>query len=116
MEISRDNDQKRKESPHMETSRDNDQNHAYISNKMQLENFSLTLINKNNSLFSATSVLPRSPLAYNTTASLNKLTRTNYVDFGNFQDRFRQFSCSKKYSNYLVVKVKVFKKDDNEEF
>ena len=55
-------------------------------------------------------------MAYNTTASLDKLTCTDYVDFGKCQDRFGQFSWSKNDCNYLDVKLKVFKKDDNKEF
>ena len=55
-------------------------------------------------------------MAYNTTASLDKQTCTDYVDFGKCRDRFRQFSSSKDDSNYLDVKQKVFKKDDNKEF
>ena len=55
-------------------------------------------------------------MAYNTTASLNKLTCIDYVDFGKCQDRFGRFSWSKNYSNYLDVKVKVFRKDDKKEF
>ena len=55
-------------------------------------------------------------MAYNTTASLDKLTCTDYVDFGKVQDRFGRFSCSKNDSNYLDVKLKVFKKDDNKQF
>ena len=55
-------------------------------------------------------------MAYNTTASLDKLTCTDYVDFGKFQDRFGQFSWSKNYSNYLDVKLKVFRKDDRKNF
>ena len=55
-------------------------------------------------------------MAYNTTASLDKLTCTDYVDFGKCQDRFGQFSWSKNDSNYLDVKLKVFRKDDNKEF
>ena len=54
-------------------------------------------------------------MAYNTTASLDKLTSTVYVDFGDCQDRYGQFSWSKNDSNYLDVKLKVFKKDDNKE-
>ena len=38
------------------------------------------------------------------------------MEFGKCQDRFRQFSWSKNDSNYLDVKLKVFKKDDNKEF
>ena len=38
------------------------------------------------------------------------------MDFGKDQDRFGQFSWSKIDFNYLDVKLKVFKKDDNKEF
>ena len=55
-------------------------------------------------------------MAYNTIASLNKLTCTDYVDFGKCQDRFGRFSWSKNDSNYLDVKLKLFRKDDKEEF
>ena len=55
-------------------------------------------------------------MACNITASLDKLTCTDYVNFGKFQDRFGQFSWSKNDSNYLDVKLKVFRKDDNKEF
>ena len=97
-------------------SRDNDQQNAYICNNMQLQTQSLTFFHKNKSFLSATSVLSRSPMAYNTTASLDQLTCTDYKDFGKCQDRFGQFSWSKNDSNYLEVKLKVFKKDDNKEF
>ena len=55
-------------------------------------------------------------MAYNTTASLDKLTCTDYVDFGNCQDRFGRFFWSKNDSNYLDLKFKVFRKDDKKEF
>ena len=55
-------------------------------------------------------------MAYNTTAFLDKLACTDYVDFGKSQDIFGQFSWSKNDSNYLDVKLKVFKKEDNKEF
>ena len=55
-------------------------------------------------------------MSYNTTASLDKLTCTDFVDFGKCQNRFGRFSWSKNNSNYLDVKLKVFKKDDNKEF
>ena len=55
-------------------------------------------------------------MAYNTSASLDKLTCTDYVDFGKCQDRFGRFSWSKNDSNYLDVKLKVFRKDDKKEF
>ena len=38
------------------------------------------------------------------------------MDFGKCQDRFGQFSWSKNDSNYLDVKLKVFRKDDKKEF
>ena len=114
--MSRDNDQKRKESPYMEISRDYDQKHAYVSNEMQLQNHSLNFFHKNKSLLSATSILSRSPIAYNTTASLDKLTCTDNVDFGKGQDSFGRFSWSKNDSNYFDVKLKVFRKDDKKDF
>ena len=55
-------------------------------------------------------------MAYNTTASLDKLTCTDYVDFGKCQDRLGQFSWFKNDSNNLDVKLKVFRKDDKKEF
>ena len=72
---------------------------------------------KINWLLSATSILSRSPIAYNTTENLDKLTCTDYVDFGKCQDRFGQFFWSKNDSNYLDIKLKVFKRvDKNAEF
>ena len=91
MEMSRDNDQKWKKSPYMEISRDIDQKHAYKSNEMQLQKYSLTFIYKNSSILSATSILSRSTMAYNTTASLDRLTCTNCMVFGECQDRFGHF-------------------------
>ena len=56
-------------------------------------------------------------MAYNTTETLDKLTCTDYVDFGKSQDRFGRFSWSKNDSKYLDIKLKVFKREDkNAEF
>ena len=55
-------------------------------------------------------------MAQNTTASLDKLTCPDYVDFGRCQDRSERFTQSKKGSNYLDVKLKVSKKDDHKVF
>ena len=55
-------------------------------------------------------------MPYSNTASLDKLTCTEYVDFCNCQDRFGRFSWSKNDYNYLDVKLEVFKKDDNKDF
>ena len=51
-------------------------------------------------------------MAYNTTASLDKLTCTKYFDFGKSSDRFGRFSWTKNDSNYLDIKLKVFKRED----
>ena len=114
--MSRDNDQKRKESPYMEKSHDKDHKNAYTSNDGQLQNHSSVFIHKNNSLPSATSVLSRSAVAYSTTASLDKLICTDYVNVGKCQDLFGRLSWSKNDSNYLDEKHRVFKKGDNKEF
>ena len=76
--------------------------------------FSFSIINL---LLSATSIQSRPPMAYNTTETLDKLACTDYVDFGKSQDRFGRFSWSKNDSNYLDIKLKVFKREDkNAEF
>ena len=55
-------------------------------------------------------------MAYNTIVTLDKLTCSNYVDYGKCQDSFGQYSWSKNDSIYLVVKLNLFQKDDNKEF
>ena len=56
-------------------------------------------------------------MAYNTTASLEELTCTDYVDFGKISNRFGRFSWTKNHSNYLDNKLKVFRREDkNAEF
>ena len=85
---------------------------SYISNQLQLLNQSLSFIVRNYSLHSAASILFRSPRAYITTASLNKLTCTDYGDFGKSQGRFGQFSWTRDDSNYLDKKLKVFARED----
>ena len=57
-----------------------------------------------------------SKMAYNTTATLDKLACTDYVDFGKCQDRFGRISLSKKSFDYLDVKLKMFKRDENKQF
>ena len=61
-------------------------------------------------------MLLQSLMAYNTTASLEKLFRTNYVDFGKSQERFGGLSWSKSDSIYLDVKLDVFKRDNGRDF
>ena len=55
-------------------------------------------------------------MAYNTTATLDKLACTEYVDFGKCQDRFGRISWSKNSFDYLDVKLKEFKRDENKQF
>ena len=56
-------------------------------------------------------------MAYNTTVSLDKLTCNDYVDFGKSSVGFGRFSWTKNDSNYLDIKLKVFKREDkNAEF
>ena len=55
-------------------------------------------------------------MTHNTTATLDKLACTEYVDFDNCQDRLGRISCSKKSFDYLDVKLKVFKMDENKQF
>ena len=84
---------------------------------MQLQKHSLTFFQKIKSLLSATSILSCSPMVHNTTASLDKLTYADYVDFGKCQDRFGSFSWTKNDSNNLDIKLEVFKREDkNAEF
>ena len=54
-------------------------------------------------------------MAYNTTASLEKLTCTDYVDFGKCQNRFGRTSWCKNDPNYLDIKLKVFRREEKNE-
>ena len=55
-------------------------------------------------------------MVHNITASSDKLTCTDHVNSGKCQDRFGQSYLSKNDSNYLDVKLEIFKEDDNKEF
>ena len=52
-------------------------------------------------------------MAYNNTASLDKLTSTDYVDFSECPDSFGRFFWSKTDSNFLDKKLEAFKEDDD---
>ena len=52
-------------------------------------------------------------MAHNTTAPWDKLSCTDFVKFGKFQNRIEDLSWSKKDSNYLDIQHEVFKRDDN---
>ena len=69
---------------------------AFISNERLLQKHSLPFVDKNKSLHSATSIPSRSPMAYNTTASLDKLTCTDYVDLGKCLHRLGEFFLVQK--------------------
>ena len=88
---------------------------AYIWNDLQLQKHTLPFILKKYSPFSASSNLSPSTMAYNTTASTNKLSFTDNLDFGKSQARFWQDFWSKNDSSYLDVKLERFKRDDNRE-
>ena len=85
---------------------------------MQPKIISLIFTLKNKSFLFATTLIIQQPkpMAYNTNASLKKRAWTDYVDFRKGHDIFGTFSWSKNDSNYLDVKFKVLKKDDNEDF
>ena len=51
-------------------------------------------------------------MAYNTTATLDKLACTDYLDFGKCQERFGRFSWTKNASNHLDIKLKDLKRED----
>ena len=55
-------------------------------------------------------------MAYNTIASVGKLTLTDYMDFAKRQNRVGLASLTRNDSNHLDVKLKVCEKDDNKDF
>ena len=55
-------------------------------------------------------------MAYKTTATVDKLARTDNVEFSKCQDRFGRSSRSKISFDCLDVKLKVFKKVENKQF
>ena len=57
-----------------------------------------------------------SEMAHNSTATLDKLARTDIVDFGKCQDRDGRIFWSKNSFDYLNVKLKLFKRDENKQF
>ena len=120
--LTRENVQKRKESPYTEISPVKDHirkgyatmtRKAYMRNKLQLQNHSSVFMYKNESLLSATNLLSRYPMAYNTASSMDKLTCTDILDFGNCEKRCGRFSWYRNDSNYLDVKLDVFKRNEN---
>ena len=76
--------QNRKESPQMGISRDNNLRKAYKGINLQLEYKLLTFNLNNLFILSATSIQTGQPkaMADNTTASLEQLTCTDFLDFG----------------------------------
>ena len=57
-----------------------------------------------------------SEMTYNSAATLDKLACTDYVDFDKCQGRFGRNSWSRNSFDYLDVKLKVFKRDENKQF
>ena len=113
--MSRDNQQERKESHYMEKWRQNDQKtnvrKSHLTAPMSFLKFHCR------DFFPSLNYQPcYLPIANDTTASLDKLTGTNYVELRKCQDRFGQLSCSKKNSNYLDVRLPLFERDDKRDF
>ena len=54
-------------------------------------------------------------MTYNTIASMDKLTCTYYVVFGQRPDRLGQFLGSKNYTNFMHLKLRVLEKYDNKD-
>ena len=80
-----------------EPSRTNELRRSVFKQQLAAPKSFLNSYPKFNSLFSAIRVLSlrQNSLAYNTTASLGKLTCTNYENFGKCQDRIGHFSGAK---------------------
>ena len=55
-------------------------------------------------------------MAYYTSPALDEQTCTDYVDFDKCQDRFGHFSWSKYVSNYLDIKLQLFKKESKDAY
>ena len=77
-----------------------------------------TFHSRKKSLFSATSALsPQLKLmAYNTTSSMDMLISTDYLDFAICYKRTGLLSWSKIDPNYMDVKLKNLRKDENKDF
>ena len=101
-----------------EISRDSDHRRSVYRQQLEAPKSFLNFPAQKSSPRSATSVLSQQPkrTTNNTTASLDILTCTDYVDFGKCQDRFGQLYWSQKGSSNLDVKLKVFKKNDKRDF
>ena len=78
--------------------------HSFLQNKVVV----LFLISPNNKI--------EFEMTYKHTAILDKLDCTDYVNFRKSQDKFRRIFWSKNSFNYLDVKLKVFKRDENKQF
>ena len=102
--------QKSKEVPYMEVSRDI---YAYKSSNFH---FLKSLFNFHSQKSTRFFQLPAFYLVHPWPTTLQKpwtnRLATVYVDFGKSQDRFGRFSWSKNDSNYLDIKLKVFKRED----
>ena len=125
-EESRDKDQNGKK--HSKILRDNFQirklqvtlteEEANIRKNLRDQKQSSYFILKNKSVVPATSILSQQPstMAYNTTASLDKVTCTDHVVFRKNRFRLGRIFWSKADSYYLVGRPKVVRKNDNRDF
>ena len=70
-------------------------------------------------LLSLSPLLAQIEMNYNATAAVDKLTCTDFVDFGKYEDRFGRISWSKVENygrEYLQIQLKVFRKDESGEY
>ena len=117
MEMVRLNEQKRKKkSPHKEVSRSNDPIKIVEGFISTTYSYKINLGVSSPKLTSLCSTLGipaqrPNPIADNTTVSFENVTCTDLVDFGKCQDEFELGFWSEDNSNFLDMKLKVFKKD-----
>ena len=89
-------DQKRKESPYMVKPHNNDQiryAETYMGNRLQLQSHQLLITKVIASFSYQCGISTKTPMTYNITASMDRLSRTNCVDFGKCQYWFGRFLC-----------------------
>ena len=89
-----DKDQKRKESPCLEKSNNSDPEKTYKNTNLKLQDFFLHILSQKQTLPLAICVLSREPepIVYITSAFLEEVSFTDYVDSGKRQHRFRHIS------------------------
>ena len=114
-------DQKGRNYPQNEVSPDNDLQSVWrnVYRSFFAAPISFFSIHSQNRTLSPATIVPyQQPklMAHNTTASLDNMNCTKYVDFATCQIAIGHNCLSKNDSNYLDVKFEVLKRDDNRNF